>query len=180
MTAVRDQSERSSGGARPRCIEPLDRPASLCIQRLHGDDDATDQESVEYFYFEVPSAHSECVCVCVCVCVCACVRVRVRCCWTCDPQARCSSLCSAGELTETFWMQLCAERPREGPSTSERSVKSPLTAWSAAPRRTPSILFQNWIHSGPESPPLAPPPVCRCLPAKPQLGAADLSATPSC
>ena len=80
-------------------------------------------------------------------------------------------LCGAqpGELTETFWMQLCAlSGPSRSPSTSERSVKSPLTAWSAALRHTANIPFQDSL---PRPPLLSPGQASQTDPA--------LNATPS-
>lgn len=65
------------------------------------------------------------------------------------------------------------EAPRGPPSTSECSVNSPLTAWSAALRRTPSILFQGWIHN-------PPPLVCSLSRCQASHSAPASSATPSC
>ncbi|KAK2905552.1 hypothetical protein Q8A73_009495 [Channa argus] len=75
-----------------------------------------------------------------------------------------------GALTTPFGCN-CV-RPRKAPSSSERPIKSLLTAWSAALLRSPSILLQDSIHSGPENP------------SNPSLLSATpnpvLSTTPSC
>ncbi|KAK2840487.1 hypothetical protein Q5P01_014227 [Channa striata] len=92
----------------------------------------------------------------------------------------------AWRTDNTFWMQLCAERPHEAPSTTERSIKSLLTAWSTALHRSPSILFQDLIHSSPDNPSSPSLWSAVCPPAKPQPSlplqtpAPVLSATPSC